>query len=215
MLLVGVTGSLGAGKSRVAQAIAARAPAPLYDADVVVHSLYRPGGAAVAAVLERFPTAAGAQGGVDRRRLSVCLQEDSAAFADLEAIVHPLVAREREAFLAAQRAAGAWLAVLDVPLLLEGGTSGKGGVDVLLVVDADESARRGRLRRRSGMSDAKFDLLSQRQIPVAEKRRRADVVLENDGDWMDLQARLDVLLADWARQAGVEPPRRQEKREAT
>ena len=209
MLTVGVTGSLGAGKSRVAQAVAESAGAPLYDADAVVHRLYRPGGAAVAAVLERFPGVADAGGGIDRQRLSACLRGDATAFADLEAIVHPLAAREREAFLAAQRAAGAWAAVLDIPLLLEGSQGGKGGVDVLLVVDARESTRRRRLRRRSGMDDAKFDLLAARQMPVAEKRRRADFVIENDDGWPRLRARLDALVAGWARRAGAPPPRRE------
>ena len=209
MLTVGVTGSLGAGKSRVAQAVAESAAAPLYDADAAVHRLYRPGGAAAAAVLERFPAAADAKGGVDRQRLGACLHGDAQAFADLEAIVHPLVVREREAFLAAQRRARAWAAVLDIPLLLEGSRQGKGGVDVLLVVDARESTRRRRLRLRSGMDEARFDLLAARQMPVAEKRRRADHVIENDGDWTPLRARLDALVADWARRAGAQLPRRE------
>ena len=211
MLIIGVTGSLGAGKSRVAQAVAESAGAPLYDADAVVHALYAPGGAAAAAVLARFPAAADAEGGVDRRRLGACLRADGRAFADLEAIVHPLVARERAAFLAAQRAAGARAAVLDIPLLLEGSESGKGGVDILVVVDAGEAVRRRRLRRRSGMDDDRFDLLAARQMPVAEKRRRADFVIQNDGDWARTRARLDALAAGWARRAGAPQPPREEQ----
>ena len=199
MLIIGVTGSLGAGKSTVAHAIAASAGVEVFDADAAVHGFYRPGGAAVAAVLERFPEAADAAGGVDRQRLSQCLQGDSQAFAALETIVHPLAAQAREVFLSRQRAAGAWAAVLDIPLLLEGSSRGRGGADVLLVVDACESVRRRRLRRRPGMDDAKFDLLEARQMPAAEKRRRADFVIENDGDWAQTGARLDALVAGWKR----------------
>ena len=210
MLVIGVTGSLGAGKSKVAQAVAECAGAPLYDADAVVHDLYRPGGVAVAAVLERFPETADEEGGVDRQRLSACLRDDDKAFFDLEAIVHPLVAQERKVFLAVHQAAGTWAAVLDVPLLLEGSESGKGGADILLVVDAKESVRRQRLHQRSGMSDEKFDLLSKRQMSVVEKRGRADYVIENEGDWTRLRARLDALVSAWARQAGVKPLQREE-----
>ena len=194
MLLVAVTGSLGAGKSRVAAEISARTGAPLFNADEAVHQLYRPGGKAVNPVLRRFPDAADPAGGIDRKKLSGLLAADPDGFGDLNDIVHPLVGDARRKFLKQHESSGGWMAVLDIPLLLEGGMTNKDGADVIVVVDAPEETRRERLRRRSNMSDEKFDMLEAKQLPVGEKRERADYIIDNDGDWRKVQQDIDGIL---------------------
>lgn len=196
MLLVAVTGSLGAGKSKVAAEIAARAAAPLFNADEAVHQLYRPGGKAVDPVLRRFPDAADSAGGIDRKKLSKLLASDPDGFGDLNDIVHPLVGDMRREFLKQHQTSGARMAVLDIPLLLEGGMIDKGGADVIVVVDAPEETRRKRLRQRSNMSDEKFDMLEAKQLPVEEKRERADYVIDNDGDWRTVQQDIVGMMKD-------------------
>lgn len=193
MKRIGVTGSLGSGKSSVAQWIAKRGGYPLFDADAAVHALYRPGGAAVAAVLARFPGVEDGEGGVSRERLRGRL--DAQGFADLEGIIHPLVGAEQEAFMVS--AGDARAVVLDIPLLLEGSASGKGGADVLVVVDAPEEVRRRRFRERTGADAAAFSMLDGRQMPIAEKRARADFVLENGGAWEASVRQLEAWHGVW------------------
>ena len=200
MLVIGITGSLGAGKSKVAKHISEIADAPLYDADAVVHELYRPGGKAVEPLLQRFPDVGDRQGGIDRKRLSGLLADDPKAFAELEAIVHPIVGDERKVFLQKHRDAGAWAVVLDIPLMLEGSTQGKGGGDILLVVDAPLAVRRERLQQRASMSEEKFDMLEARQLSILEKRKRADVIIDNDGEWEQVCERLAALVATWRKE---------------
>ena len=172
--LLGLTGSLGMGKSATAKMFA-RLGVPVYDADAAVHALYQPGGAAVAAVAAAFPDCV-RDGRVDRTALGARVMADEAAFARLEAIVHPLAARARQAFVDAVRAQGAPLAVFDVPLLFESGWDR--AMDGVLVVSAPEEVQRARALGREGMTEERFARILTRQMPDAEKRARADFVVD-------------------------------------
>lgn len=196
MLLVAVTGSLGAGKSKVASAIAAKADVPLFNADEAVHQLYRPGGKAVDPVARRFAGVTDSEGGIDRKKLSEVLAADPEGFKDLNNIVHPLVGEARREFLEQCKASGAWMVILDIPLLLEGGTTDKGGADIVIVVDAPEATRRERLRQRSNMSDEKFDMLESKQLSVKDKRALADYVIDNEGDWRKTEKNIGAMLKE-------------------
>ncbi len=174
MIVLGLTGSIGMGKSTTAQ-LFAEAGAVVYDADAAVHALYAKGGAAVAPVTMLFPEVA-MGGAVDRVALSRRVKDDPAALKQLEAIVHPLVAAERRAVLDQARAAGVRVAVLDVPLLFE--TGGEAMVDALVVVSAPIHVQAERVLARPGMDAEKFTLLLSRQMPDAEKRARADFIVD-------------------------------------
>ncbi|MRX49855.1 dephospho-CoA kinase [Paracoccus sp. S-4012] len=173
---LGLTGSIGMGKSTTA-AMFARRGHPVWDADAAVHRLYAPGGAAVAPVAAAFPTAL-REGGIDRGALKAALEADPAAIARLEQIVHPLVAADRGGFLAEAEASGAPIAVLDIPLLFE--TGGEASLDGVAVVSAGAAAQRHRVLARPGMTPEMFDLILARQLPDAEKRRRATWVIPTD-----------------------------------
>jgi dephospho-CoA kinase len=173
-LLLGLTGSIGMGKSTVAQMFADEG-VPVFDADAAVHRLQGPGGAVVAAIEARFPGTTGANG-VDRAALGAAVLGDDAAMKALEAIVHPVVGAERAAFLA--RHAAAPLVVFDVPLLFE--TGGDRGVDTVAVVSAPPEVQRARTLARPGMTAAKFDAILARQLPDADKRARANWVIPTD-----------------------------------
>lgn len=174
-LVLGLTGSIGMGKSTVAGMFAARG-VPVFDADAEVHRLQGPAGAAVAAIEAAFPDTTSALG-VDRTLLREAVMADPAAFAKLEAILHPAVAAAREAFLAEN--AQAPLVVLDVPLLFEAG--GWQQVDKIAVVSAPPEVQRTRVLARPGMSVARFEAILARQMPDAEKRARADFVIPTGG----------------------------------
>lgn len=173
-LLIGLTGSIGMGKSATA-AMFARLGIPAYDADAAVHALYAPGGAAVAPIAQRFPQAIH-KGGVDRTALSALVLSDPEALADLEAIVHPLAAEAQQAFIDAAAVSGADLVVLDIPLLFE--TGGDKKMDAVVVVSAPAEIQRHRALARPGMTAQKLDSILARQMPDAEKRSRADFVVE-------------------------------------
>ncbi|MCC5991648.1 MAG: dephospho-CoA kinase [Rhodobacteraceae bacterium] len=166
---LGLTGSIGMGKSTTAQMFRDEG-VPVWDADAAVHRLYAPGGAAVEAVGALCPDAV-VGGEVDRARLKDWLAENPARLARLEAAVHPLVAADRAAFIAQ---AAAPLVVLDIPLLFETGAD----VDGVLVVSAPEAVQRARVLARPGMTHAHLDAILARQMPDAEKRARADFVIE-------------------------------------
>ena len=172
---LGLTGSIGMGKSTVA-AMFADEGVPVFDADAAVHALQGPGGRIVAAIAARFPGTAGARG-VDRAALGEAVFGDDAALKALEAIVHPAVREEREAFLAVNSATP--LVVLDIPLLFEAG--GWDGIDRVAVVSAPASVQRARVLDRPGMTDARFAAILARQTPDAEKRARADFVIPTGG----------------------------------
>lgn len=174
MILLGLTGSIGMGKSTTT-AMFADLGAVVWNADDAVHRLYARGGAAVGPVGEAFPGVV-VDGAVDRTRLAEALGKDDTAFRLLEAIVHPLVAQGRAADLEAARSAGVKLAVLDIPLLFE--TGGDRAVDALVVVTADPAIQAERVLARPGMTRERFDAILARQMPDAEKRARADFVID-------------------------------------
>lgn len=175
MRVIGLTGSIGMGKTTAAVMLR-RLGLPVHDADAAVHRLMQPAGAAVAAVEAAFPGVVDASGGVDRRRLGARVLDDDAAMRRLEAILHPMVRAEARAFLAKQARMRRPLAVLDIPLLYE--TGGDRLCDAVIVVTAPPAVQRARVLRRSGMSEEKMRSILARQLPDAEKRRRADFVVQ-------------------------------------
>ena len=177
MLVLGLTGSLGMGKSTVA-AMFADAGAAVFDADRAVHALY--GGAAAPLVEAAFPGTV-SDGAVDRAALAERVVGDAAALKKLEAIVHPLVGEAEARFRAAAAAAGRRLAVLDVPLLFESGADAR--VDAVVVVSTTAEIQAERIRRRDGMSEEQLAKLLARQMPDADKRARAHFVIDTSGDF--------------------------------
>jgi dephospho-CoA kinase len=174
VILVGLTGSIGMGKSTAAQALK-RLGLPVHDADAVVHRLLAPGGRAVAAVLAAFPDAGAPDGGIDRRKLGAQVFGDPAALKRLEAILHPLVGAAKRRFLAAAARRRRRMVVLDVPLLYE--TGGERACDAVLVVSAPRFLQRQRVMARPGMTLEKFRGILAKQMPDAEKRRRTPHVV--------------------------------------
>jgi len=202
VIVLGLTGSIGMGKSTTA-ALFADEGALTWNADAAVHDLYAPGGGAVGPVGLAFPGVIEA-GAVNRDRLARALGSDATAFRRLEAIVHPLVASGRRADLEAAAAQGVHLAVLDIPLLFE--TGAEQSVDAIVVVTADPEVQAARVLARPGMTRERFEILLARQMPDAEKRRRADYLVDT-GHGLD-RARTQVraivgtvLAPDW------KPPR--------
>jgi dephospho-CoA kinase len=168
-----LTGSLGMGKSRTAQFFA-EAGVPVHDSDAVVHALYD--GEAAPAIERAFPGAT-ADGKVDRGKLATLVLDDDTALARLEAIVHPLVKRVRDKFLAEAEANGTPVVVLDIPLLFE--TGAHGNCDAVVVVSAPPEIQRQRALGRPGMTAEKFAALVAKQTPDTEKRRRADFIVDS------------------------------------
>ena len=175
-MLVGLTGSIGMGKSETAKMFA-RLGIPVYDADAAVHRLYEKGGAAVPVIAKVFPDSV-KDGRVDRAELTKRVTVDKDAFKTLEQLVHPLVANEQRAFLEEARAKGAEIVVLDIPLLFEAG--GHARVDAIVVVSAPAHIQRARVLARPGMSEDKLDHILSRQMSDAEKRAQAHFVVETD-----------------------------------
>jgi dephospho-CoA kinase len=174
MIILGLTGSLGMGKSTAA-GMFRRLGVPVHDSDAAVHRLLGRRGAAVAAVAAAFPGVTRADGAVDRPALGARVFGDGAALKRLERILHPLVRRSQQRFLAAARARRAPLVVLDVPLLFE--TGGERRCDAVAVVSAPAFLQRRRVLARPGMSEERFRSVLAKQMPDWEKRRRADFVL--------------------------------------
>ncbi len=172
MIILGLTGSIGMGKSTTAKMFS-DIGVPVNDADAVVHALYQ--GEAVAPIEAAFPGAAKA-GSIDRAELSRQLATDSSLFKTLEAIVHPLVREKERAFLDRHRALNTPLVVLDIPLLYE--TKGESRVDAVAVVTCDPEIQRERVLKRPGMTEEKFALILSRQIPDREKRAKADYIID-------------------------------------
>ncbi len=185
-----LTGSLGMGKSTAARFFA-EAGVPVHDSDAVVHALYE--GEAVAAIEQAFPGST-TGGKVDRGKLAAMVINDRAALARLEAIVHPLVSASTDRFLAEAEANGVPAVVLDVPLLFE--TGGERRCDAVVVVSAPADVQRRRVLERPGMTEDKFAALFAKQLPDAEKRRRADFVVDSSKDFDHARAQIrDILQA--------------------
>jgi dephospho-CoA kinase len=172
VIVLGLTGSIAMGKSTAA-AMFGRLGVPVYDADRAVHRLMERGGLAVPMIAARFPDVI-RNGAVDRRALGARVFDDTAALADLEGILHPLVARQRQAFLRRAKAERRPLVVLDIPLLFE--TGGERLCDAVAVVSAPAFLQYARLRCR-GIGCERIEAILRRQMPDAEKRRRADFVI--------------------------------------
>lgn len=172
MLVVGLTGSIGMGKSTTS-AFFREAGIPVHDADAAVHRLYE--GEAVPLIEAAFPGTC-VNGAVDRARLGAAVLGNAAALRRLEAIIHPLVGEAERAFRARARERGCRMAVLDIPLLLE--TGGDRRVDVVLVVSAAAAVQRRRVLAREGMTADKFEAILSRQMPDSDKRRRAHAVID-------------------------------------
>jgi dephospho-CoA kinase len=198
MLLIGLTGSIGMGKSETAKMFARRG-VPVYDADKAVHALYEPGGAAVAPIEAAFPGVV-REGRIDRAELSKHVVGKPEALKRLEAIVHPLVARAQLDFLAKAEAEGAPVVVLDIPLLFE--TGGEKRVDVVVVVSAPADLQRTRVLARDGMTEEKFEAIRAKQVPDDVKRARADFVVVTDKGLEDAQAQVDKVLQALEGRAG-------------
>lgn len=190
MIILGLTGSIGMGKSEVARMFRGEGIA-VFDADAEVHGLYAKGGAAAGAIQKRFPQAV-VDGAVDRTRLAKAVLNDPGALGELEAIVHPLVREAEVRFLAAARASGAKLVVLEIPLLFEAG--GHQRCDKIAVVSAPAEKQRERVLARPGMDTAKLDAVLSRQTPDAEKRLRADFIIPTGGPREDTLAAVRDLI---------------------
>jgi dephospho-CoA kinase len=197
MLILGLTGSIGMGKSTTAK-LFAEAGVPVYDADAAVHQLYE--GEAVPAIEAAFPGAT-ADGKVDRAKLSALVVHDPAAMKRLERIVHPMLGASRQKFFDAAEAAGAPVVVVDIPLLFE--TGGEKRVDAVVVVTTSPELQRERVLARGTMDEEKFNSILARQLPDAEKRKRADFVVDTSHGLDPVRARIRDIL-----QEAVKMPRR-------
>lgn len=188
MIILGLTGSIGMGKSTAAQMFADLG-VPVNDADAIVHSLYQD--EAVAPIEAAFPgvTVAGV---VDRKELSRQLSENPALFKTLEAIVHPLVRKAEREFLARHRAEKSPLVLLDIPLLFE--TKAESRVDAVVVVTCDPEIQKDRVMKRPGMTEEKFDLILSRQVPDAEKRAKADYIIDTSGEFDSTRAQVAAIV---------------------
>ena len=189
MITLGLTGSIGMGKSTVA-AMFAEAGVPVFDADAAVHRLQGPAGRVVAAIEQRFPGTTG-ETGVNRTTLAEAVLGDGAAKQALEALVHPAVGEERRAFIADHGTAP--LVVFDIPLLFE--TGGDRAVDKVTVVSAAPDVQRARVLARPGMTPGKLDAILARQLPDAEKRARADFVIPTDVSLAETRAAVGRVIA--------------------
>lgn len=188
-LLLGLTGSIGMGKSTVASMFH-ELGVPVFDADAEVHRLQGPGGALLPAIERAFPGSTGVDG-VDRAALGKAVFDDPAALKRLEAIVHPAVAAARAAFLEAH--VDAPVVLLDIPLLFEAG--GWRDVDRTVVVSAPAEVQRERVMARPGMTSERFEAILSKQMPDAEKRARADHVISTGGTLAETRAAVAALLA--------------------
>ena len=173
MIILGLTGSIGMGKSATAS-LFRDGGVPVYDADAAVHALYAEGGAAVAPIEEAFPGVA-EKGAIDRQRLRARVLDDAAAMKRLEGIVHPLAGEAQLDFRRQAKEQGAPFAVLDIPLLFE--TGGNRHCTYTLVVTAPAEVQRARVLARPGMTEEAFEAILARQMPDADKRARADFIL--------------------------------------
>jgi dephospho-CoA kinase len=197
MLILGLTGSIGMGKSTTAK-LFAEAGVPVYDADATVHRLYE--GEAAPAIEAAFPGTT-ADGKVDRSKLSARVVHDPAAMKQLEQIVHPMLGASRQKFMDDAERSGAPIVVVDVPLLFE--TGGEKRVDAVVVVTTTPETQRQRILARDNMTGEKLEAILARQLPDAEKRKRADFVVDTSYGLDLVRARIRDILAE-----AVKMPRR-------
>ena len=190
MLILGLTGSIGMGKSTTAK-LFAEAGVPVYDADAAVHKIYE--GEAAPAIEAAFPGTT-IDGKVDRARLSAQVVHDPAAMKQLEQIVHPMLGASRKKFFDDAEAAGAPVVVVDIPLLFE--TGGEKRVDAVVVVTTTPEAQRERVLARGTMDEARFDAILARQLADAEKRKRADFIVDTSHGLDPVRIRIKDILAD-------------------
>ena len=190
MLILGLTGSIGMGKSTTAK-LFAEAGVPVYDADATVHRLYE--GEAAPAIEAAFPGTT-TDGKVDRNKLSARVVHDSAAMKQLEQIVHPMLGASRQQFMDDAERSGAPIVVVDVPLLFE--TGGEKRVDAVVVVTTTPESQRQRILARDNMTGEKLDAILARQLPDAEKRRRADFVVDTSHGLDPVRVRIRDILAE-------------------
>jgi dephospho-CoA kinase len=193
MIILGLTGSIGMGKSTTAQ-LFAEAGVPVYDADATVHKLYE--GEAAPVIEAAFPGTT-INGKVDRARLSARVVHDPAAMKQLEQIVHPMLGASRQKFLQDAEQSGAPVAVVDVPLLYE--TGGEKRVDAVVVVTTSPEIQRERILARDNMTGEKLDAILARQLPDAEKRKRADFVVDTSHGLDPVRARIRDILNEAAK----------------
>lgn len=191
MIKLGLTGSIGMGKSTTAAMFAARG-IPVYDADAAVHAIYAPGGAAVAPLVAVFGDVKDAAGGIDRAKLRELVAGNDVEMKRLEGIVHPLVGVMQRDFLMQAEAEGADIVVLDIPLLFENG--GDKRVDAIVVVSAPEAVQRERVLARAQMTEEQFEAILARQTPDSEKRRRADFVINTGLGLAYAEAQVDEVI---------------------
>ncbi|MBR0958602.1 dephospho-CoA kinase [Bradyrhizobium japonicum] len=190
MRILGLTGSIGMGKSTTAK-LFAEAGVPVYDADAAVHQLYE--GEAAPAIEAAFPGTT-VNGKVDRQKLSARVVHDPAAIKQLEQIVHPMLGASRQKFFADAEAAKAPVVVLDIPLLFE--TGGEKRVDAVVVVSTSPELQRERVLARGTMDEAKLDAIIAKQTPDAEKRKRADFVVDTSHGLEPVRAQIKHILAE-------------------
>jgi dephospho-CoA kinase len=198
MIVVGLTGSIGMGKSTAAAHLRSRG-IPVFDADAEVHRLYA-GGKAVERIERAFPGTT-TNSGVDRQKLSAALVAHPGRLRELEAIVHPMVREAERSFLRAEARRGARVAVLEIPLLYETGLDRL--VDAVIVLTAPGEVQRERLLQRPGMSPEKLAQLLARQMPDAEKRARADFLIDTGDGFAASEAALDSVISSLQSWAGV------------
>jgi dephospho-CoA kinase len=190
MIILGLTGSIGMGKSTTAK-LFAEAGVPVYDADATVHKIYE--GEAVPAIEAAFPGTT-AKGRVDRNRLSAQVVHDPAAMRKLEQIVHPMLGASRQKFFHDAEQSGAPVVVVDVPLLYE--TGGEKRVDAVVVVTTTPEIQRQRILARDNMTSEKLDAILARQLPDAEKRKRADFVVDTSHGLDPVRVRIRDILSE-------------------
>jgi dephospho-CoA kinase len=196
MIVLGLTGSIGMGKSTTAK-LFAEAGVPVYDADATVHQVYE--GEAAPAIEAAFPGTT-VNGKVDRAKLSARVVQDPAAIRQLEQIVHPMLRSYHQKFLEDAERSGAPVAVVDVPLLFE--TGGEKRVDAVVVVTTSPENQRERILARGTMTDEALDAILARQMPDAEKRKRADFVVDTSHGLDPVRARIRDILAEAVKMPG-------------
>lgn len=190
MIILGLTGSIGMGKTTAANMFADLG-VPVYSADDAVHKLYS--GRAAPLIEAAFPGTV-VDGTVDRTKLSSAVLGKPEALKKLESIIHPLVHEEEAAFLAQARVDGADLGLLDIPLLFE--TNGQSRVDKVAVVSAPAEIQRERVLARPGMTEEKFEAILARQMPDSEKRARADFIIDSSGGFDETRRQIEAIIAE-------------------